>query len=69
MKNIIKKIPEKSKQLWNRIKTDWTTLSAPEKVGFVALALATTIPVSLAGMEGLRRFREHRAKMKLERVV
>jgi hypothetical protein len=69
MTNIMKKIPEKSKKLWNRIKTDWTTMNLPEKVGLLGLAVVASPALSLIGMEGLRRYRDYRERKGLSKVV
>ena len=58
--DIIKEIPERSKQIWERLKEDWKVLSIPERAGVVALAIITTpaIAVITADFVGRKKLKE-----------
>jgi len=53
--DLMKEIPEKSKQVWERLKEDWTVLSAPEKAGIIALAIVTAPGIAVIAADYLGR--------------
>lgn len=47
MEDILKKIPEKSKAVWNRLKEDWRFMTTAEKAGVIAIAIIAHPAIAL----------------------